>query len=261
MSGTTSQDGAGPVPTPGRVLANARAARGMTVTEVALRLKFAPRQIEALEADRYEALAGPAFVRGMLRGYAKLVGVDAEPLIAALRERFAPPGPLASTPLPGMQVPFPRAARRGSFAYLALSGLLIVAVAGVLVEWLLPPEQTAVAVAPQAAAPAPAPVAEQAAPPAAAPQPAPQQQQVVATAAEKRIELVFDGECWVEIRDADGRVLFSQLNRPGTRREVAGDGPFSLVIGNAAGVKVRFNDTDIDLKPFTRTDVARLTLE
>jgi cytoskeleton protein RodZ len=235
----------------------------MTVTEVALRLKFAPRQIEALEADRYEALAGPTFARGMIRGYAKLVGVDAEPLIAALGEGFAPPGRAAMMPLPGMQVPFPRAARRGSFAYLALSGLLIVAVAGVLVEWLLRPEQTAVAVAPQEAAPAPAPAraAEQAAPPAAAPQPAPQQQQVVATAAEKRIELVFDAECWVEIRDADGRVLFSQLNRPGTRREVAGDGPFSLVIGNAAGVKVRFNDTDVDLKPFTRTDVARLTLE
>jgi len=28
------------------------------VTEIALRLKFSPKQIEALETDRYEALAG-----------------------------------------------------------------------------------------------------------------------------------------------------------------------------------------------------------
>jgi len=270
MNETTNQDAAPAAPTPGRALAQARAARGMTVTEVALRLKFSPKQIEALEADRYESLAGPAFVRGMIRGYAKLVNVEADPLIAALRERFAPPVP-AMTPPPGMQVPFPRAPRRGSFVYVALSGLLVVAVAGVLVEWLLRPEPSGVAVAPKLAAPVPAPVpvpapapgpaavAEQAAPPAAEPQRAAQPE--AAPGSPKRIELVFDRESWVEIRDAEGRVLFSQLNPPGTRREVAGGGPFSLVIGNAAGVKVRFNDSEVDLKPFTRTDVARLTLE
>jgi cytoskeleton protein RodZ len=168
-----------------------------------------------------------------------------------------------------MQVPFPRAPRRGSFVYVALSALLVVAVAGVLVEWLLRPEPAPVAVVPKAATPAPAPapalapepapVAEQGAKPAVEAQPAPQP--AAAPGAPKRIELVFDRESWVEIRDAEGRVLFSQLNPPGTRREVAGGGPFSLVIGNAAGVKVRFNDSDVDLKPFTRTDVARLTLE
>lgn len=268
MNETPSQDAAPALPTPGRALAHARAARGMTVTEVALRLKFSPKQIEALEADRYETLAGPAFVRGMIRGYAKLVGVEADPLIAALRERFAPPGP-AMAPPPGMQVPFPRAPRRGSFVYVALSALLVVAVAGVLVEWLLRPEPAPVAVVPKAATPAPAPapalapepapVAEQGAKPAVEAQPAPQP--AAAPGAPKRIELVFDRESWVEIRDAEGRVLFSQLNPPGTRHEVAGGGPFSLVIGNAAGVKVRFNDSDVDLKPFTRTDVARLTLE
>src|SRR5262249_40163180 len=72
---------------PGRVLAAARQARGMTVTEVALRLKFAPRQIEALEADRYEELPPPTIARGMIRGYAKLLTIAPEPLIEAL-----PPG-------------------------------------------------------------------------------------------------------------------------------------------------------------------------
>jgi cytoskeleton protein RodZ len=187
--------------------------------------------------------------------------------MARLQERIARPVPAVS-PSAGMQVPFPRAPRRGSFAYIALSGLLVVAVAGVLVEWLLRPEPRTVAMAPPAGpvlAPTPVPTPVQTAEPAppaeVAPSPVSAQQQEAAAAAEKRIELVFDRECWVEIRDADGRVLFSQLNRPGTRREVAGDGPFSLVIGNAAGVRVRYNDADVDLKPFTRTDVARLTLE
>jgi cytoskeleton protein RodZ len=77
----------------------------------------------------------------------------------------------------------------------------------------------------------------------------------------KRIELVFDRESWVEIKDADGRIVFSQINPPGSRRKVVGEAPFSIVIGNATGVKLRYNDSDVDLAPFTRTDVARLTLE
>ena len=44
---------------PGRLLAAARQARGLAVTEVALQLKFAPRQIEALEAERFDVLRGP----------------------------------------------------------------------------------------------------------------------------------------------------------------------------------------------------------
>ena len=33
------------------------------------------------------------------------------------------------------------------------------------------------------------------------------------------------------------------------------------MIGNATGVKLRYDNTDVDLGPFTRTDVARLTLK
>jgi len=78
---------------PGRALAAARQARGMTVTEVALRLKFSPRKIEALETDRFDALPGPTIVRGMIRSYAKLVGLDAKPLVEALHQQQ--PGDLA----------------------------------------------------------------------------------------------------------------------------------------------------------------------
>jgi cytoskeleton protein RodZ len=254
------------VPSPGRSLAEARAARGLTVTEVAHRLKFAPRQIEALEADRYDALAGPAFARGMARAYAKLLGIDAEAIVGALNERL-PRARAANTPSPGLQVPFPRARRPGSFAYLIFSGVLIVGVAGVLVEWLLRPDSVT-EVVPAPAAPAPVlaqatasvidspPPAEEAPAPAATAEPAP-----APVAAERRIELVFERESWVEVRDAGGRVLLSRLNAPGSRQQLAGEAPFSIVIGNAGGVRLRYNDADVDLKPHTRTDVARLTLE
>ena len=254
---------------PGRALAAARQARGMTVTEVALRLKFSPRKIEALEADRYDTLPGPTIVRGMIRGYAKLVGLDPKPLVEALQQQLGE-GPVTMAMRPrAMDVPFPREPRRGSFVYVLLSAVVVIAVGSVVLEWVLRPE-TPPAAAPRPAQQArtPAPVAPVAAPAPEPPpvpvvmvdqNPAPQLRETIVTA--KRIELVFNDESWVEIRDAQGRVVFSQLNPPGTRRKVEGAAPFSLVIGNAAGVKLRYNDSDVDLAPYTRTDVARLTLK
>ena len=70
--------------TPGRTLAAARTERGMSISEVAQRLKFSLRHIEALESDRYDVLPTGPFVRGMIRTYARLLGVDATPLLDAL---------------------------------------------------------------------------------------------------------------------------------------------------------------------------------
>jgi cytoskeleton protein RodZ len=255
---------------PGSALAAARQARGMTVTEVALRLKFSPRKIEALEADRLDVLPGSTLVRGMVRSYAKLVGLDAKPLLEALQLQL---GRTPSVMRPEtMDVPFPREPRRGSFVYVLLSAVVVIAVGSVVIEWLLRPDEPPAVVSkpaprgPVAATPspvvAPAPEVVPAPPPlevATEQGPIPGMRASIVMA--KRIELVFTDESWVEIRDAEGRVLFSQLNQPGTRRKVEGAAPFSLVIGNATGVQLRYNDADVDLAPFTRTDVARLTLK
>ena len=112
---------------PGRLLAAARQARGMTVTEVALRLKFSPRQIEALEADHYDVLRGPSMVRGMIRTYAKLIGLDSQPVLDALHERLNA-GPMTMQPR-GMAVPFPRTTPKGSLVYVLLSAVIVIAVA------------------------------------------------------------------------------------------------------------------------------------
>ncbi|MBX9849941.1 MAG: DUF4115 domain-containing protein, partial [Rhodocyclaceae bacterium] len=37
--------------------------------------------------------------------------------------------------------------------------------------------------------------------------------------------------------------------------------PFQLVIGNAQTVKLRYEDRAVDLLPYIRADVARLTLD
>jgi cytoskeleton protein RodZ len=75
------------------------------------------------------------------------------------------------------------------------------------------------------------------------------------------LRLAFEDESWVEIKDAGGSVIFSQLNQPGSQRTVRGVPPLSLVIGNAHGVKITYRGKAVDLGPHTKVDVARLVLE
>ena len=76
-----------------------------------------------------------------------------------------------------------------------------------------------------------------------------------------RIVLQFDAESWVEIRDATGKVLMSQLNRADTEKAVTGTAPFSVVIGNAQHVRVTYNGEPFDLTPRIRVEVAHFTLK
>ena len=73
--------------------------------------------------------------------------------------------------------------------------------------------------------------------------------------------MAFEQESWVEIRDRNERVIFSQLNRPGTQQFVNGMPPFSIVVGNAQGVRLTYEDRPVDLASHTKIDVARLILQ
>lgn len=116
------------------------------------------------------------------------------------------------------------------------------------------PEPTAAPAAPEPAA-VPAPLV----PPAANPQPVVDKTVPVANASPLRF--VFDKESWVEVRDRGNKVIFSQRSAAGSEQSVSGNGPYSLVIGYAPGVKLFWRGQPVDLVPHTRGDVARLVLE
>jgi len=60
-----------------------REAAQLTVDDVAHHLKLARRQVLAIENDELDALPGPTFVRGFIRNYARLLRIDAAPLLEA----------------------------------------------------------------------------------------------------------------------------------------------------------------------------------
>ena len=77
------------------------------------------------------------------------------------------------------------------------------------------------------------------------------------------LRFMFTGESWVEVKDAEGKKIFSQTSPGNTEETVNGSPPFFLTIGNAASVRLLYNDEPVDLIPYTNTNggVARLSLD
>ena len=85
--------------------------------------------------------------------------------------------------------------------------------------------------------------------------------QATAAAGERQIDLDFDSRTWVEIKDANNRVVLTGEFAAGTHQLAIGKPPFNVWIGKVSGVKVNYGDKRVDLTPYARDDVARLTLE
>lgn len=254
----------------GEELSRARQALGLSVAEIAQQLKFASRQIEAIEQERYEQLAAGTFARGMVRSYARLLKLDPEPLVARIAARVSAPDNVAAVAAVHKAIPITDSTRRTNFAYVALSAAILGVIALVVVEWQQERSRAARLVFVPAAQ-APPEAARPALASAVTPQLAPlEAAEPGATAGEnraapadgrRRILLQFERESWVEIRGRDGKVLTSQLNPAGSERVVEGEPPFSVVIGNAQHVRLSYDERAIDLAPHVKVEVARFTLE
>jgi cytoskeleton protein RodZ len=219
----------------------------------------------------------------MIRGYAKLLEIDPELVLKSLDRRNIP-GEI-SVDLRAKRVPFPDGVKRpGTQMYLALSVIALSAVLVVLYEWhtgaLSFPldsdkrevaarksqlaQKSEVSTPPASADPVTPTLVVVETPLPSAPSPSVETmpvKDIKRLQVEGRIFLEFEDESWVEIKDSDGKTLMAQLNPSGSRRLIAGQPPFSLVIGNAAAVRVVYNDAPVDLRPYVKVEVARLTLK
>ncbi|GAU01539.1 helix-turn-helix domain-containing protein [Burkholderia stabilis] len=310
----------------GSRLAQLRETKGWTVDDVSARLKVAPQKLRALEAGDISHLPGATFALGVVRSYAKMLGVDPEPFAQALRrERGVPEVDLSmpassGTDLPRGRVSIPLGGSSRHHPWLWGTAIVVVAVVAVLmwhtggdsssllarfkgsdaehasaasapaassssVDEAAASGASTVAAneisAPAAASAAPAQAIASAVPAPAAPvATAAASQPVVATTAasaaapaepasvvvaagQSMVELKVKQDCWFSVRDKNGKELFSALVRAGETKQVAGDGPFKVTIGNKAGLDaVAFDGKPVDPAKYSaaRGNVARFTL-
>lgn len=101
------------------------------------------------------------------------------------------------------------------------------------------------------------PAAAPSAPAVAAPAPA-ASEPVVAGAGQ--VKIAFTADCWTQVTDANGKVLYSGLKRKGDSLDLSGKPPLSVRLGAAAGAQVSYNGASVDVAPFTSGATARLKL-
>ncbi|MBW2709129.1 MAG: helix-turn-helix domain-containing protein [Deltaproteobacteria bacterium] len=71
---------------PGALLKRAREKKGLSYAQVSQQTRLRPRFLEAIENDEWDLLPAPIFVKGFIRSYARVLGLDEERIVAFYRE-------------------------------------------------------------------------------------------------------------------------------------------------------------------------------
>jgi cytoskeleton protein RodZ len=233
-------------------LRSGRRARALSLEQAAQALHLEESLLAALEEERFTAVGAPVFVRGHLRNYARLLGIDEDAILAAYRN--ADPAS-EQAPRLARERERPLESRPGPMAFAAAAAVALLAVAA----WLMSGDEPAPApvAAPPAAVevpPAPAvvpeaspdlsggpPVAEGT--PAAGASPAAAESTPAGTV---RIEFTFTEDSWIRV-GADGRWLADGVEKAGSARVIDAVPPVEVTLGNAAGVRLRVDGADYGL--------------
>ncbi|PRW88739.1 RodZ domain-containing protein [Pseudomonas fluorescens] len=120
------------------------------------------------------------------------------------------------------------------------------------------PTAPAAPVAQAPAVPTPAPATPAPAAPAAPAMSPPTTPALIA--GDGRVQITFIADCWTQVTDGNGKVLFSGLKRKGDTLDQGGKPPLTLRLGFARGAQVAYNGQPVDVAPFTSGETARLKL-
>jgi cytoskeleton protein RodZ len=245
----------------GEKLRRARLEKGLTVDEVASRIKVASKFLVAIEADRRDELPAGFFFRNWALQYARALSLDEKEILGEIDRIAQSEAPL---PLPGQERrlsiglarlhPSVRG-REGAPRLLLSFGFLLLVVLGCsgFYAWWhkhtqeqppgmassIPERTTAVASHP--------PVSTERRPP---PPPAePATSQVALTSDALLLEIVAKEPTWLSI-SPDGRHVFSGVLEPNQTKTIEAKEFARLKIGNAGGLEVRLNGKPVgDIGP------------
>jgi Uncharacterized protein conserved in bacteria len=84
--------------------------------------------------------------------------------------------------------------------------------------------------------------------------------ETTASANENRLVMTFTGDCWIDVRDANGERLATGIKAEGEQIILTGKTPYQLVLGAPSVVNITFNGDNIDLDGYPTGQVARLRL-
>ncbi len=271
------------VKSPCKALAAKRQELGLSEEEVASKLKVTVRQIQAMEAGDFGAFHGVAIARGFVRAYAKMMGLDPEPLVAFFAKgdgaapshknvKSAAVAPGSTQSFEDNQMIFRRPSGGGK-KILWFIVLLIIVLLGVawymkLIPWQKPTPKAPVV---EKKVPAPEPVKEvPAASAVTASQEAPKADAKDAQAAGAPTDatmaplaIKFSGASWVQIQSEDGKKTIAQFtSKPGEVKKMDIQPPAIIVIGNTKGVaSMEYRNASVDVDAVSKGNTAKIPLK
>lgn len=256
----------------GQKLKAAREAQGITLQEVSSRTRIQNAFLEKIEQGELEGLPGFSFVRGFIRNYAQMLGIDDPELVDQLQAmgraaQATPPPPMKSSTERlldaerGASLPWPR------LVLLALLTILLLWVGYLLVRVFLPSEaayEVPPAKAPVVQAPAaPKPTAPASAPPQASAagipaSPVPAGRTGVPQSA-LRVTVRGLEDTWVRYT-VDRKPPLEMLMHPADSMTLDADDEVHLTIGKSQGVSIYLNGDEVVLPAERDRLVADLVL-
>ena len=237
----------------------------MSLEQVAMQLRMPAQVVRSLEEEQWQRLGAAVFVRGQLRSYARLLGVDISGLVEQSQiARMQAPELVSHMHTPRMRRVAENVGRRA--LYVVITAVLAVpvwyAAKGGFADRT--PATASLDVLPGAAPVSAPPASAEAEVPArtkpAAPFIASMTPIARPAAAAASMTLEFKGDSWVDISAPDGRTVEKALVRAGETRAYQAGEVGRVVLGNASAVQVQQPGGTVDIRPFQRANVARFTV-
>ena len=267
---------------PGARLRREREARGLVEHQAAEALNLDPTVITVLESNDFAALGAPVFVKGHLRRYAGLLGLDEDEIIRGYERSKLQLDEPTLVPRARIEMAPVRGRPRwpwvvgGTAAFLIAAALLAYVSehglpgAADLSENATADDEPSATPANAPALPLPGSV------PAPVKGPVPSAVVDAATssgdtptagtasaatppAGQVTLQLRFSADSWVEIFDGAGKAVLYDLGKAGTERTLTATPPLSVTLGNAPGVTVRVDGRALPAPP-TQGTIARFSV-
>lgn len=262
----------------GAMLRRARERQAMTLEQAATRLKVPTRIVDAIETGRWQQLGAPVFVRGHLRSYGKLLGVNVDQDLEQSDLQSVRPVELVSyAHTPRYRRILESASRRAVYVVITLCffavpvWLLVSNGAGPQVlktaslDVLPKPAADSASASAPAALPAetgqpPVPAEVDDAPITASMAPRLPRERAQPGVAGPSLKLAFTGDSWVDIEGPQGQSIERGLLKAGQERSFQVGQVGRIKLGNASAVQVQQGGSTVDLTPYRRANVARFAV-
>jgi cytoskeleton protein RodZ len=238
---------------PGARLRSEREAQGISHQQAAESLNLDTMVLAHLEANDFAALGAPVFVKGHLRRYTTMLGLDEDEIVALYEHSKQQLGEPSLVPKSRLEMTPARGKPRwpwvvGGAATFFIFSALVAYLAEHGLPWVdgTPQESSAPVLQEAPVATTQAPVVAASAPPLAGPGEISSDATAASTSSplpsgQVSLRLKFAADSWIEVFDGSGKAVLYDLGKAGTERTLTAAAPLSVTIGDAAAVVVTVN--------------------